>query len=232
MRQALLDGLPALGLTLSGGQLDTLCAFGAALLEKNRVMNLTAITEPEAVARLHFLDSLTLLSCAPFSGKSVVDVGCGAGFPGVPLKIAEPSLSLTLLDSLGKRVAWLAETLPPLGVGAGCVAARAEDFSRSRERREAFDLAVSRAVARLDVLAELCLPLVKPGGAFLAMKGADAEAELAEASNALALLGGRVAAVREFPIGGAVHRVAVIEKTAPTPPEYPRRYAKIKKSPL
>ncbi len=230
MREALLKGLSALGLTLSAAQLDTLCAFGAALLEKNRVMNLTAITEPEAVARLHFLDSLTLLSCAAFSGKTVVDVGCGAGFPGVPLKVAEPSLTLTLLDSLGKRISWLSETLRALGVAAECVTARAEEFAR--ERREGFDLAVSRAVARLDVLAELCLPLVKPGGFFLAMKGADAEAELAGASNALAVLGGRVAAVREFPTGGTVHRVIVVEKIAPTPPEYPRRYAKIKKSPL
>ncbi len=232
MREALLKGLSALGLTLSAAQLDTLCAFGAALLEKNRVMNLTAITEPEAVARAHFLDSLTLLSCAAFSGKTVVDVGCGAGFPGVPLKVAEPSLTLTLLDSLGKRISWLSETLRALGVAAECVTARAEEFSLSRAHRESFDLAVSRAVARLDVLAELCLPLIKPGGFFLAMKGAGAEAELAGASNALAVLGGRAAAVREFPTGGAVHRVIVVEKIAPTPPEYPRRYAKIKKSPL
>lgn len=230
MRDTLLAGLPALGLALDGGKVDALCAFGDALVEKNRVMNLTAITDPVGVANLHFLDSLTLLDAADFAGKSVVDVGCGAGFPGVPLKIAEPSVELTLLDSLGKRMDWLAEVLPGLGVEAECVTARAEEFAGGN--RERFDIAVSRAVARLNVLAELCLPLVKPGGRFLAMKGADAEAEIAEAGHALAVLGGRVAEVRTYPIGGAAHRVVVVEKGSPTPAKYPRRFAKIKQSPL
>lgn len=226
MRGTLLRETPELG----AGKIDLLCAFGDALLEKNQVMNLTAITEPEAVARLHFLDSLTLLDAAPFAGKTVIDVGCGAGFPGVPLKIAEPALSLTLLDSLGKRMKWLDETLSGLGIVADCVTARAEDFAN--ERRESFDIAVSRAVARLNVLLELCLPLVKPGGAFLAMKGAGAEEELAEAAHALEVLGGRVREVREYPIGDAVHRVIVIDKRSSTPPQYPRRFTKIKRDPL
>lgn len=230
MRETLQAGLPALGLTLTDGQIDTMCAFGAALLEKNRVMNLTAITEPAAVARLHFLDSLALLKAAELGGKSVVDVGCGAGFPGVPLKIAEPSVSLTLLDSLGKRVAWLAETLPALGVAADCVAARAEDFAAGH--REAYDVAVSRAVARLNVLCELCLPLVKPGGQFLAMKGAAAQEEANEAARALAALGGRLEGIFEYPLGDAVHRVVCIRKERPTPARYPRRFAKIKQQPL
>lgn len=226
MRETLLRELP----DLDGGKIDTLCAFGAALLEKNKVMNLTAITGLEAVARLHFMDSLTLLDAAPFAGKTVVDVGCGAGFPGVPLKIAEPSLRLTLLDSLGKRMNWLAETLPGLGIEADCVTARAEDFANGH--RESFDLAVSRAVARLNILLELCLPLVKPGGTFLAMKGAGTDAELSEAARALDVLGGRVSEVREYPIGDALHRVIVVEKHSPTPPQYPRRFAKIRQSPL
>lgn len=226
MRGTLLRKTPELG----AEKIDLLCAFGDALLEKNQVMNLTAITEPEAVARLHFLDSLTLLDAAPFAGKTVIDVGCGAGFPGVPLKIAEPALSLTLLDSLGKRMKWLDETLSGLGIEADCVTARAEDFAN--ERRESFDIAVSRAVARLNILLELCLPLVKPGGAFLAMKGAGAEEELAEAARALEVLGGRVREVREYPIGDAVHRVIVIDKRSSTPPQYPRRFTKIKRDPL
>lgn len=226
MRETLSRELPA----LDAGKLDTLCAFGAALLEKNQVMNLTAITDPEAVARLHFVDSLTLLDAASFTGKTVVDVGCGAGFPGVPLKIAEPSLQLTLLDSLGKRIRWLAQILPTLGVEADCVTARAEEFAPGH--RECFDIAVSRAVARLNVLLELCLPLVKPGGKFLAMKGSGADVELSEADHALKVLGGRVSAVREYSIADARHRVIVVEKLSAAPPQYPRRFAKIKQSPL
>ena len=215
---------------LSPEQIDTLCAFGQALLEKNRVMNLTAITEPKAVAELHFLDCITLLRAEDFSGRRVIDIGCGAGFPGVPLKIAEPSIELTLLDSLAKRMTWLRETLPGLGVEAEVVTARAEEFVQTR--REQYDIAVSRAVARLNVLAELCLPYVKMGGAFLAMKGALAGEETEEAKRAVALLGGQIERVFEYPIQDAVHRVVIIRKIRPTPSQYPRAFAKIKKSPL
>jgi len=230
MKSALLAGLPALGLTLTDEQADTLCRFGGLLLEKNKVMNLTAITEPKAVAELHFLDCLALLNAAPFAGKRVVDVGCGAGFPGVPLRIAVPSISLTLLDSLGKRTDWLREVLPQLGVQARVVTARAEDFAALE--REQYDIAVSRAVARLPVLAELCLPLVAAGGVFIAMKGAQAAEEADEAAHALAALGGRVERIYEYPAAGAVHRAVVVRKERPTPPQYPRAYAKIKKNPL
>ena len=232
MKNALLAGLPVLGLTLSEEQTDRLCAFGEALLEKNQVMNLTAITEPAAVARLHFLDSMALLRLWDFSGKSVVDVGCGAGFPGVPLKVAEPSLELTLLDSLTKRMDWLAEVLPPLGVSANCVCARAEDHAALC--REQYDGAVSRAVARLNVLAELCLPLVKPGGVFLAMKSADSDEEISEAAPGIRMLGGRVERIEDYTVPGTdtVHRVVVIRKERATPKQYPRRYAKIKQAPL
>ena len=201
-----------------------------ALLEKNQVMNLTAITDPEQVAKLHFLDSLTLLTLADFRQKRVIDVGCGGGFPGVPLKIACPEMELTLLDSLGKRMAWLAETLSSLNITASCITARAEEAVASR--REQFDFAVSRAVARLPVLCELCLPYVKVGGAFLSMKGAAAQEEVREARQAIALLGGRLEQLVTFSIGGAEHAVAVIRKVRPTPPAYPRRFGKIKQQPL
>ena len=230
MKQTLLDGLQARGRALDGQAVDTLCAFGAALLEKNRVMNLTAITEPAAVAQLHFLDSLALLDAAPLAGRSVIDVGCGAGFPGVPLKIAEPSIRLTLLDSLAKRMNWLAQTLPALGVQAEIVTARAEEYAA--QRRERYDFAVSRAVARLNVLAELCLPFVRVGGQFLAMKGALAQEEVDEARRAIRTLGGQVKKIYEYPVADTTHRVVVIQKIAPTPKQYPRAFAKIKKSPL
>ena len=215
---------------LSAAQLDTLCAFGQALIEKNKVMNLTAITEPEAVAELHCLDCIALLRAAEFPNKRVIDIGCGAGFPGVPLKVAEPSIELTLLDSLAKRMTWLRETLPQLGIQAEVVTARAEEYVTGC--REQYDIATSRAVARLNILAELCMPYVRVGGVFLAMKGALASEEVDEAKRGIALLGGRLARVYEYPIQGAQHKAVVIEKIKPTPPQYPRAFAKIKKSPL
>ena len=230
MRQTLLAGLPAYSVTLSDGQIDTLCRFGEVLIEKNAVMNLTAITEPSAVAQLHFLDCIALLNAADFREKRVIDVGCGAGFPGVPLKIAEPSIRLTLLDSLAKRMNWLSETLPALGVDAEIITARAEEFAA--QRREQYDLATSRAVARLNVLAELCLPYVRVGGKFLAMKGALAQEEVEEARRGIERLGGHVLRIFEYPVADAVHKAVVIEKLRPTPPQYPRAFAKIKKSPL
>ena len=175
MRAALVEALARLELTLDDGSLDRLCRFGDALLEQNRVMNLTAITDPEAVARLHFADSLALLRWEDLRGKTVLDVGCGAGFPGVPLAIAVPEARVTLLDSLQKRVNWLKTVLPQLEVPADCVAARAEEYVA--QHREQFDLVTSRAVARLNVLAELCLPYVRVGGRFLALKGAMAQEE-------------------------------------------------------
>ncbi len=230
MENTLRAGLPALGLTLPEERVQTLLAFGNALLEKNQVMNLTAIREPEGVATLHFLDSLTLLCADALAGKRLVDVGCGAGFPGVPLKIAEPSIRLTLLDSLGKRMNWLREILPQLGVEAEVVTARAEDYAA--QAREKFDVCTSRAVARLNVLAELCLPLVRVGGRFLAMKGATADEELLEAEHAIRTLGGKTLETKRVPVGDALHAVVIVEKVRPTPKTYPRPFAKIKKTPL
>ena len=230
MKHTLMAELPTLGLSLREDQIDRLCRFGQLLLQQNQVMNLTAITEPTAVARLHFLDSLALLREEALAGKTLIDIGCGAGFPGVPLAIAEPSLQVTLLDSLQKRVNWLKTILPELGVDATCVAARAEEYVA--EHREAYDVATSRAVARLNILSELCLPYVKVGGKFLALKGAMAQAEADEAKTAIEALGGRLSEIREYPVGEAIHRIVVVEKVRPTPKAYPRKFAKIKQQPL
>ena len=230
MKQTLLTEAPALGLEISDAAADTLCAFGEAVIRQNEVMNLTAITDPAQVAKLHLLDSLTVLKTVSLHGKTLIDVGCGAGFPGVPLAIACPDARITLLDSLGKRVAWLAQTLPGLGIRAECVTARAEEAAA--QRREQYDYAASRAVARLNILLELTAPFVKVGGAVLAMKGAAAEEELSEAKNAIRQLGLKLEGCHRFPIDGADHCVIVLRKVAPTPSRFPRRYAKIKQAPL
>ena len=230
MEKTLNEGLNALGLSLPQERQEKLCAFARAMVKQNEVMNLTAITEDAQVAKLHLLDSLTVLCCADLKGKTMIDVGCGAGFPGVPLAIACPEANITLLDSLGKRVKWLEQILPQLGIHAECVTARAEEAVASR--RESYDFATSRAVARLNILLELTAPYVKVGGAVLAMKGAAAKEELSECAGAMKKLGLKLEDVREFPIDGTSHAVIVLRKIAPTPKQYPRRYAKIKQSPL
>ena len=219
-----------MGITLDGQTVDTLCAFGQAVIEQNKVMNLTAITQPDQVAKLHLLDSLSLLTLMELSGKKVVDVGCGAGFPGVPLQIACPQAKVTLLDSLGKRMNWLETVLPTLGVNARCVTARAEEAVATC--REQYDVAVSRAVARLNILLELTAPYVKVGGYVLAMKGTAAREELEEAKKAVTALGLQVEKVADFPMDDTAHSVIVLKKVKPTPKQYPRRYAKIKQAPL
>lgn len=229
MEKTLENGLKALDIQLSESQQQTLCAFGRAVIRQNDVMNLTAITEETQVAWLHLLDSLTVTKAAELKGK-LIDVGCGAGFPGVPLAVACPQLDVTLLDSLGKRVHWLEEILPALGIRANCITARAEEAVA--ERREQYDFATSRAVARLNILLELTAPYVKVGGAVLAMKGAAAREELAECKNAIVKLGLKLEEIKEFSIDGASHAVIVLRKVAPTPKAYPRRYAKIKQNPL
>ena len=229
MKQTLISGLSLLGLELSDEICNTLCGFGAAMVKQNEVMNLTGITDDPGVANLHLLDSLTVMACADLKGKTLIDVGCGAGFPGVPLAIASGA-KITLLDSLGKRMKWLEEVLPSLGIGAECVTARAEEAVATR--RESYDFATSRAVARLNILLELTAPYVKVGGAVLAMKGAAAREELAECENAIKKLGLKLEQVREFPIDGTNHAVIVLRKVAPTPKQFPRRFAKIKQAPL
>ena len=230
MKKTLLEGLPGLNLALPEDRVDTLCAFARAMVRQNEVMNLTGITEDTAVARLHLLDSLTVLACQDLKGKRLIDVGCGAGFPGVPLAIACPEAEITLLDSLGKRMKWLESVLPELGIRAQCVTARAEEAVATC--RERYDFATSRAVARLNILLELTAPYVRVGGAVLAMKGTLAQEELEEAAGAIKKLGLKLEEVRQFPIDDTNHAVIVLRKVAPTPKQYPRRFSKIKQNPL
>ncbi len=212
-----------------------LARYGKLLLEKNQVMNLTAITDPDQVARLHMLDCAALLNYADLKGKSLIDVGTGAGFPGMVLKIMEPSLELTLLDSLEKRLNWLAEVCDDLGIeGVRFVHARAEEQAQDSAFREQFDFATARAVASMNTLSEICLPYVKEGGRFLAMKSVDSGEEVEQSATAISKLGGRLEKRFDYTIPGTeiCHRIVPVLKVNPTPDKYPRRWAKIQKNPL
>ena len=225
------EGLPQLGREASLS--ENLEKFLNLVLEKNQVMNLTAITDPDQAAALHLLDSLAPAAGRDFSGQEILDVGTGAGFPGVPLAIAFPQARVTLLDSLGKRVDFLKESCGALGLAnVTCVHARAEEYAA--RRREAFQVVISRAVANLTMLSELCLPFAAVGGLFLAMKSTDCEAELEAAKPAIRLLGGKIEAITDYtiPTTEVVHRLVVIRKASPTPARYPRRFAQMKKQPL
>lgn len=233
MEKLIAQGLADFGLPADKAPL--LARYGHLLLEKNQVMNLTAITQPDQVARLHMLDCAALLRCANFAGKTLIDVGTGAGFPGMVLKIMEPSLDLTLLDSLEKRLAWLAEVCSDLGLeGVRFVHARAEEQALDPAYREQFDYATARAVASMNTLSEICLPFVKVGGRFLAMKSVESSDEVDQASTAVSKLGGRLEKRVDYMIPGldVIHRVVPVAKISSTPSNYPRRWAKIQKSPL
>ena len=235
MRHILVQGAAELGLALSDAQLEQFERYFAILTEKNRVMNLTAITEEADAARLHFLDCLALLPLGGFEGASVIDIGSGAGFPGVPFKIAREDIALTLLDAQQKRVGFLEELCRALGLeGVRCLHARAEEAALLPEMRDAFDVAVSRAVARLNVLIELCLPFVRPGGRFIAMKGPESDDEIREAARGAEILGAELETVRDYVIPGTDvrHRAVVYRKKREPPKGYPRRFAKIQKNPL
>lgn len=202
------------------------------LLEQNQVMNLTAITDPAEAVRLHLLDCLALLKEYDFARKRVIDVGCGAGLPGMPLKLAVPSMNLTLLDATEKKIAFLERIGTELELtDVQYIAARAEERPDLRER---FDVAVSRAVARLNILAELCLPFVRVGGIFCALKSRASDEEVTEAATAIRTLGGKILRETDYTIPDTdiIHRAVWIEKIRPTPAAYPRRYAKIKQRPL
>ena len=210
-------------------------AYCRTLLDKNRETNLTAITDPADAANLHMLDCAALLNCAELAHKSLIDVGTGAGFPGMVLKLLVPSLDLTLLDSLNKRLDFLDSLCAQLSIqGVHTVHGRAEELGLNPEFRERYDFATARAVADLRILCELCLPLVKVGGRFLAMKSVGSDQEIETARPAIQVLGGRLQRCFDYAIPGTdvSHRVVVVEKIGFTPPKYPRRWAKMQKTPL
>lgn len=233
MTELLKNGFSAMKLSVSDAQIAQLEDFTARMLETNKVMNLTRITDPKEIAEKHLLDCASLLQAADFSKKSVIDVGCGAGFPGMPLHILCPSCELTLLDSLGKRIRFLQGCIDAMNLSdIEAVHARAEEFAA--KHREQYDFAVSRAVAQLNVLAELSLPLVKQGGAFIAMKSKDTDEELERAKKAIRLLGGEIEKIIDYTIPHTeiTHRLVVIRKKNHTPKQYPRPFRKISASPL
>ena len=221
-------------LSLDDTAVDRFCRYQELLIEWNEKINLTALTEPEDIALKHFADSLMLLKYVDIDKETtVIDVGTGAGFPGMVLKIARPDIHLTLLDSLNNRLAFLETVCDELGFNdVELIHSRAEDGSRT-ELRDSFDIAVSRAVASLNTLCEYDMPYVKVGGRFIAMKGKGADEELAAAENAISELGGRLSCKHNFVLGSAGERSIIeIEKTAPTPPRYPRKSKAIKNKPL
>lgn len=233
LEEILKDGFAALDISPDGAAFERYRVYYEYLEEMNQVMNLTAISGEEDVARLHFLDCAALLGFTELRGKRVIDIGSGAGFPGLALKIARPEMDITLLDSLDKRIGFLKNLTEKLGLsGVECVHLRAEEAPA--EYRQSYDVALSRAVARLSVLAELCLPFVKKGGCFVAMKGPDCAQELNEAKRAIALLGGELAEVRDYtiPCTDITHSAVILRKVKDTPARYPRRWAQIKKQPL
>ena len=219
---------------------EKLDIYARLLVEWNQKMNLTAITDPAGIAVKHFADSLTAVRLLPEGPFSLIDVGTGAGFPGVPLALYRPDCRLTLLDSLNKRLTFLDAVCKETGLDATLIHARAEEGGRDPKLREKYDLACARAVANLPVLSEYCLPFVKVGGRFIALKGPDADRERSEAARGIGVLGGKIADVTALtlpaqPVEGVEpmeRRLVVVDKVKSTPPAYPRHGSKIAKKPL
>ena len=231
IKDLLLNFIKDYKITLTENQYEQFQKYFELLAEWNEKMNLTAITDESGVALKHFADSLSLLNFVDIPQNSTLaDVGTGAGFPGVVLKIARPDIKLTLIDSLNKRLVFLGEVCAQLGIEAELIHSRAEDGARDEKLRESFDFAVSRAVARMNVLSEYCLPYVKVGGAFCAMKGAQANEEFKESLNAINTLGGKLENKYffELPENGGERAIAVVRKVRNTPQKYPRQSGKIK----
>jgi 16S rRNA (guanine527-N7)-methyltransferase len=226
------------GISLSATQLEKLDTYARLLVEWNEKMNLTAITDPNGVAVKHFLDSLLLMPHLPKTPFSLIDVGTGAGFPGVVLGIVREDMELTLLDSLNKRLVFLEALCADLGVAARRIHARAEEGGKNPALREKFDVARARAVAAMPTLCEYCLPFVRQGGVFLAMKGPEGANELAAAKEAIRRLGGKSGTAHGYELPGyadvppSQRCVLAVEKIAPTPAQFPRISAKIAKQPL
>ena len=230
-----IDGLTDLGIALSEDQLQQFMDYYELLVEKNKVMNLTAITELKEVIHKHFIDSLSLVKLIKLSNEKVLDLGTGAGFPGIPLKIAFPEIDIVLLDSLNKRLLFIDEVIQALGLkNIRTLHGRAEDYGKNVNYRETFDVCVSRAVAKLTSLSEYCLPYVKVGGCFISYKSGDVEEELSFSRNAFQVLGAQLEKVSEFLLPGTeIERsLVVIRKIAQTPKIYPRSAGKTSKYPL
>ena len=229
-------GMNGMGGLLSKESTEKLLSLTERLIEENEKYNLTAITEPDKVILHHYADCATLCARLP-KGASVIDVGCGAGFPSLPLAILRPDLKITALDSTAKRVNYVRESAELLGLsGITAVVGRAEEFGQDQKYRESFDFATARAVAEMRILAELCLPFVKVGGKFIAMKGKNAEFELQTAKRALAMLGARGTKSEQITLKDGTeelsHPLIIVEKKERTPAQYPRAYAQISKKPL
>ena len=219
---------------ISDSQLLQFEQYAELLKEWNEKMNLTAITDDEGIAVKHFIDSIAVLKFHDFnSNEKVIDIGTGAGFPGIPLKIMRPGIMLTLLDSLNKRLVFLEEVCKNLALHAELIHARAEEYSLKPQYREQYDTAISRAVANLPALCEYCIPYVKVGGTFVSMKGPDGEKELEAAENAINLLGAKKENICQTILPDESERIIItIQKIKNTPPKYPRRGQKINKNPL
>lgn len=233
LKETLRGGLTRLGLSPTPEAVDQLALYCDRLLEKNQVMNLTAITDPAEVISRHFLDSAALLPSKALAGKKIIDVGTGAGFPGLVLRILDPTIRLTLLDSLGKRVDWLAELCQELNLpDVVLIKGRAEELSLEKAHRDQYDAAVSRAVASMPMLAELCLPYVRPGGLFMAMKSNKTDEEIQAAEPIIQTLGGEPPFVMDYrlPDSEVYHRIVTVSKSRPTPKGYPRKWTKIKEA--
>lgn len=233
-KEDLRKGAESFGLALDETALDRFDRYAEALAKTNKHLNLTAITDPEGIVTKHFLDSLSVLSVySPKRSARCIDIGTGAGFPGSTLLIARPDLQMTLLDGTQKKLHFVEESLQSMGLYAKILHSRAEEAGQRLEYREQFDLATARAVANLRELSEYCLPFVKVGGTFIAMKSQKTEEEIAEAANAIHLLGGRIDTIHTFSLRDAGERTLIlIKKVSQTPPKYPRPSAKIAKQPL
>ncbi len=223
-----------IGISLNDEMLERFDTYAQFLVETNKVQNLTRITEPDEIVIKHFVDSLTLLTVYNVpSGAKVADIGTGAGFPGVALKIVRPDIELTLIDSLGKRINFLNELCDKLGFSAETYHLRAEEAGLKAELREKFDVTTARAVARLNILCEYCIPLTKTGGAFISMKGPTGSEEADESVKASDILGGKIKSVNKLTLSDSSERqIIIIDKISSTPSKYPRHGGKISKNPL
>lgn len=230
------NGCMELGIDLSDKQYEQFITYYEMLVEKNKVMNLTAITEYEEVIEKHFLDSISLIKAIPLDKPvKILDLGTGAGFPGIPLKIAFPNLDILLMDSLNKRINFLKEVITELKLqNIDAVHGRAEEMARRKEYRENFDLCVSRAVANLSSLSEYCIPFVKKGGCFISYKSGEIEEELEQAKKAVYVLGGNIKDVIKFQLPNTEmnRSFVIIEKNKPTPKTYPRKAGTPSKEPI